>query len=150
MSQTKRHIIMGWVRFACLSGLVALGLGGAAGAQAPSVGSAEANPAVLARVFVAACMQSSSLGDAQQMLANASMVPNPETGTYFHQQFDMSVNPAGERCSMVFSVEDANLAADTFRTSAATMIGVQATDIEILQLDGVAENFFRASVEARW
>ena len=141
----------GHLRHICLVLLASFAVqGNPVAAQTPSVGSAEANPAVLARLFAAACLQSGTLSDAQAMLANAGMVPNPETGTYFHQQFDMSVNPAGELCSMVFSVSDAARVAETFRGSAAAVVGAQAEGIEIRQLEGNADQFFRASVEARW
>ncbi|MEX3016638.1 hypothetical protein [Gymnodinialimonas hymeniacidonis] len=150
MSHAGCHITA-WRRslFAAL-GLLAMTFAGAADAQAPSVGSAEANPAVLARLFAATCIESGALAEAQALLANAGMVPNPETGTYFHQQFDMSVNPSGELCSMVFSVADAAAVADVFRASAAAVVGGEAADIEIRQLEGNADQFFRASVEARW
>lgn len=84
------------------------------------------------------------------MLAEAGMVPNPETGTYFHQQFDMSVNPVGELCSIVFLGEGPETDTEAFRASAEQVVGPAADAIAIEQLDGQANAYFRASVEGRW
>ncbi|MBF9043408.1 hypothetical protein HKCCE4037_08725 [Rhodobacterales bacterium HKCCE4037] len=123
---------------------------GSVHAQAPSVGSSTANPAVLARLFASACLQSANLADTQTLLTGLGMVPNPETGTYFHQQFDMSVNPAGAICSMVFLAADPETVADVFRESAAALVGIGAQDIEIIRLEGQADPYYRASVEVQW
>ncbi len=125
-------------------------LGAPAQAQAPSVGDAVANPAVLARLFAAACLESGSLFEAQTMLANAGMVPNPETGTYFHQQFDMSVNPAGQVCSMVFAANQDGADRAAFRQSTAQVIGPRSNDIEIVRIEDVEGLYLRASIEGQW
>ena len=84
------------------------------------------------------------------MLANAGMVPNPATGTYFHQHFDMSVNPSGQNCSMVFAGSSVQADRDAFRSSASTVAGIRANDVEIVRIENVSGLYLRASVEVQW
>ncbi|WP_224813696.1 hypothetical protein [Hasllibacter sp. MH4015] len=143
---TARRRAMHMVRGA----LCAVAMGGTALAQAPSVGSAEANPAILAHLFVNVCFTSQSLTEAQDRLLANRMVPNPETGTYFHPVFDMSMNPAGDICSIVFSGTDVEEDIATFRETLTSIVGIRTGDVELVPVPQTAEVLLRGGVEVQW
>jgi hypothetical protein len=137
------------VSLTLLCGALAV-LGGTADAQAPDVGSDIASPAVLARLFHGVCVGAASLDAAEAVLESVGMVSNPETGTWFHQQFDMSVNPSGGICSIVFAATDEAAATAEFLQSVAAVDAAGAGSVEIVRLPQVSETYLRAALPGRW
>lgn len=58
-----------------------------------------APPAVAAQFLQSAC---STSDPAAVLRANGFSAPSP-LGTYFHSQYNLSINPGGDRCSVVFA-----------------------------------------------
>jgi len=131
-------------------GVAMFGAGGAV-AQAPLVGSTMANPAVLARLFVNVCVNAPNRADAEAMLVGLAMAVNPSTGTYFHPEFDMSINPAGARCSIVFgsnrSTADAMAA---FSASVAQVMGAQGQNVDVEPVTTGDTTYIRAGIGVQW
>lgn len=124
---------------------------GPAAAQVPSVGSTIANPAVLGRMFSNVCISATQASQVEAALRGVGMIGNPETGTFFHQLFDMSINPTGGGCSMVFVIEGPEEAASAAFENAVTIAQgtpVHAMVISARESDG--DIFMRARIEVSW
>lgn len=120
-------------------------------AQAPSVGNVVADPAVLGRMFANVCVASNDAIRVEAALREVGMVDNPETGTFFHQLFDMSVNATGGGCSMVFVTDledDAAMAA--FQTSMVQTHGGGVPTFSMNVRESGGERYVRARIEVPW
>lgn len=122
-----------------------------ASAQAPSVGSVMANPVVVGRMFANVCVAATDVAGVEAALQQVDMVVNPETGTYFHQIFDLSVNATGGGCSMVFVTdqEDA-VAMAAFETSMEQTFGAAVPTFSINVRESGGERYVRARIEVSW
>ena len=131
--------------------LCAAGLASAVAAQAPSVGSTIANPAVLGRMFANVCISATGGASVERAVRGVGMIGNPETGTFFHQLFDMSVNASNGGCSMVFVTDQPDEEAmSTFRASVVQTMGreVPAMAMNVTETNG--ERYVRARIEVSW
>lgn len=132
----------------------ALALGVAAGplaAQAPDVGSTIANPAVLGRMFANVCIGVSTMEQADAALRSVGMLDNPETGTFFHQQFDLSLNPSGGTCSMVFVTDQTGPEAiEIFRKTVEVTHADAAPDVNLSSNETNGAIYVRAGYEVAW
>lgn len=120
-------------------------------AKAPSVSAVIASPAVLGRMFTNVCVASGDATRVEAALGDVGMAYNPETGTFFHQLFDMSVNATGGGCAMVFVTNlDDDTAMAPFRTSMVQTHGgdVPAMSMTVRESDG--ESDVRARIEVIW
>ncbi|GAB5448635.1 hypothetical protein [Gymnodinialimonas sp.] len=128
-----------------------LAFAGPMAAQTPSVGSVIADPTVLGRMFANVCVAATDGAGVEASLQEVGMVPNPETGTYFHQLFDLSVNPTGGGCSMVFVTDledDAAMAA--FEASMVQTHGAQVPTFSMNVRESGGESYVRARIEVSW
>lgn len=120
-------------------------------AQSPDVGADVAVLADLGRVFASVCLNSASLGQAQGVLRSLGMLDNPETGTFFHQTFDMSINPANGVCSMVFRVDGPEQAAmDAFSQEVASAGDAKDVDLQVSAFENAGETYLRSGIEVQW
>lgn len=128
-----------------------LALAGPVAAQAPSVGEVVANPEVLGRMFANVCVAAADRAAVEASLREVGMVPNPETGTYFHQLFDLSVNPAGGGCSMVFVTDlEEDVAMARFEASMVQAHGAQVPTFSMTVRESGGESYVRARIEVSW
>ncbi len=129
------------------AGLCACLLSGVVSAQSPDVGSTRANPEVLGRMFANICLAATSLEQAEGALRGVGMLDNPQTGTFFHQEFDLSVNPGGGQCSMVFVTDrDGDAAIAAFRSG----LGVAAQSVQTSFQTNAGEVYVRAGIGVQW
>ena len=132
----------------------ALGLACAAvpaAGQSPDVGSTIANPAVLGRMFANVCVAAQDAAGVEAALRGVGMLDNPETGTFFHQLFDLSVNPTGGGCSMVFVTDqpDADAIA-AFTASVTSAHGGEVPTLVVSSRESGGEIYVRARIEVSW
>lgn len=129
----------------------AIAVAGPLTAQAPDVGDVIANPAVLGRMFANVCVAAGDATGVEAALQEVGMLPNPETGTYFHQLFDLSVNATGGGCSMVFvtDLEDA-VAMATFEASMEQAHGSAVPTFSMSARESGGESYVRARIEVSW
>lgn len=144
MTLSARHVSL-------VSGFIASALAVPAVAQVPDVGSVIANPAVLGRMFANVCISVNTMEQADAALRAVGMLDNPETGTYFHQQFDLSLNPGGGTCSMVFVTDQpGHWATEIFgKTISATHADALA-DLQLSHNETNGEVYVRAGIEVDW
>ena len=68
-------------------------------------GTRSADPRTAAEVFTAACIRTlPDFAGTPFAIAQFPMTQNMETGTYFHNDLDLSVKLIGDDCSIVFSI----------------------------------------------
>lgn len=129
----------------------ACAVAGPVAAQAPSVGAVVANPAVLGRMYANVCVAAEDRAGVEASLQEVGMIPNPETGTYFHQLFDLSVNASNGGCSMVFvtDLED-DVAMATFETSMVQTHGSEVPTFAMNVRESGGERYVRARIEVSW
>ncbi|MBY4894889.1 hypothetical protein KUL25_19190 [Rhodobacteraceae bacterium N5(2021)] len=122
-----------------------------AAAQAPSVGSVIADPVVLGRMFANVCVAATDAPRVEASLDAVGMVPSPETGTYFHQLFDLSVSPTGGGCSMVFVTDlDDDAAMAAFEASMVQAVGAHVPTFAMNVRETGGESYVRARIEVSW
>jgi hypothetical protein len=124
---------------------------GMVSAQAPDVGSTIANPAVLGRMFANVCISADTMDQADAALRSVGMLDNPETGTFFHQQFDLSLNPGGGTCSMVFVTDQAaDAAMEIFRKTVEGTHAQEVADVALSVNETDGDIYVRAGIEVPW
>ena len=133
------------------SALAVLAMAGAALAQSPDVGSTIANPAVLGRMFANVCIGVNSMEQADAALRSVGMLDNPETGTFFHQQFDLSLNLGGGTCSMVFVTDQSGpFAIEIFRKTVILTHADAAPSVSLSANETNGAVYVRAGFEVEW
>lgn len=126
-------------------------LAGPATAQSPDVGSTIANPAVLGRMFANVCIGVNSMEQADAALRSVGMLDNPETGTFFHQQFDLSLNPGGGTCSMVFVTDQPGaFAIEIFGKTVVLTHPDAMVDVDMSHNETDGEVYVRAGYGVDW
>ncbi|MEJ6393740.1 hypothetical protein V8J82_10760 [Gymnodinialimonas sp. 2305UL16-5] len=119
--------------------------------EAPRVGAVIGQTAIYAQLYAEICVETETQDAAQELMREEGMVEDPETGTFFHQHYDLSFNPSGKRCAMVFRSEEAPETVTAALSDAlAAQVDERMTELQIDPRPGNDGLYILTSREVDW